>query len=316
MLITIFLTRTIKVIYAPVEISHVLCEIKSGDSARSITQKLSAQGVIQDEFLFRILVRYYKLDRTLKAGLYLFSGSLNMLDILNKIVSGEILVEKVVIPEGVSLYRTLKIITDTGIGNYNRLLQLALDPLFAERLTGFGVSNLEGFLYPDTYIFGYEMTEESILITMVTNFFSKLQQTHIDITDSNDFYQKLILASIVEREALFSDEKPRIAGVYMNRLKKGMRLQADPTVNYHLEQDFISKNRVTYSDTRNHYPHNTYVISGLPPSPICSPSVSSIFSVFYPEKNNHLFFFADRSGRHIFTETYTEHMQKQRDRNK
>ena len=196
------------------------------------------------------------------------------------------------------------------------LLDLAKNPFFVQRITGFPVLNLEGFLYPDTYIFGYEMSDENILITMVNNFFRKLNQAHIEIDDLNSFYNQLILASIVEKEAIFNDEKPRIAGVYLNRLQRGMRLQADPTVTYHLESEFTHKAFVSYADTRMTTPHNTYVINGLPPYPICSPASSTIFSVLYPERTNYLFFFADRQGRHIFSETYAEHLQRQRDRNR
>jgi UPF0755 protein len=150
------------------------------------------------------------------------------------------------------------------------------------------------------------MSEEAVLRTMVRNFFNRMNIAHICLEDKEQFYRDLILASIVEREAIFNDEMPLIAGVFQNRLRRGMRLQADPTVVYHLERDFIHRHRVTYSDLRVHTPHNTYIIPGLPPYPICSPSSSAVFAVLNPDPSDYFFFFAQR-GRHVFTRTFEEH---------
>ena len=302
-----------KMVKEPVVIDHILCEIRYGDTAKTIAKNLHEKGVVKDELLFYLLIRHKGLDKTLKAGYYLFSGNLNMFDTLEKIVSGEILVERVTIPEGYSLFRTLKTISKSGIGDYDKLLKIATTPQFAQDVTGFEVENIEGFLYPDTYILGYDMDEENILRAIVKNFFVRLESGHIKITDKEQFYHDLTLASIVEKEVMHSDEKPIIAGVFLNRLDKKLKLQACPTVTYYLEPDFLYKSVLTYSDTRNPSPHNTYVIPGLPPSPICSPPVSTIFAVQNFEKTPYLFFFADKKGRHIFSRTYAEHLRKQND---
>ena len=299
-------------VYEPMKIDRVLCEIQTGDAGKTIAEKLYRQKIIKNYFVFDFLIRYKKVDTNLKAGYYLFDGELNMLQVIQKIVSGEILVVKVTIPEGFSIYRTFKTISDQGLGDYDTFLDKANNPEFIYKTTGFEVDCLEGFLYPDTYTFGMYMSEENVIGTMVKNFYDKLIDAHLTINDYNEFYNHIILASIVEKEAVFNDEKPMIAGVYLHRLKKGMRLQADPTVTYHLEPEFIHRNRVTYNMTREDTPYNTYVITGLPPKPICSPSVSSIYAVIYPEETTHLFFFADKRGRHIFTNTYEEHLERQR----
>lgn len=312
--LALFLAKIAELAYTPVEMHHKLCEIKTGDTGRDIAKTLYKKNIIKNEDLFYIIIRFKKLDRTLKAGHYLFTGKLNMFDTIEKIVSGEILVERITIPEGLSLYRTLKIISDHGIGDYETYLKYAKNPAFASEITNFEVDTLEGFLYPDTYIFGFDMAEESVLRAMVRNFYTRLAASSISIEDKEEFYRDLTLASIVEKEAIFNDEKPLIAGVYLNRMRIGMRLQADPTVTYHLEPDFIHKRLITYRDTRKETPYNTYVISGLPPHPICSPAISSLFAVKHPEKSKYLFFFANKRGRHIFSETYAEHLRKQRDR--
>ena len=309
----LFFFEVTKIIYTPADLDHVLCEISYGDTGKSIARKLYQADIISDELLFYLIIRYKKVDKTLKAGHYLFSGSLNMFDTLDRIVSGEILVERVTIPEGLSMYRTFRTISNKGIGDYQKYLELAKNPEFASSITGFDIENLEGFLYPDTYIFGYDMTEENVLRTMVKNFFTRLEAAHLSTEDQEKFFNELILASIVEKEVMYNDEKPLIAGIFLNRLEKNMKLQACPTVTYYLEPEFRYISVLTYSETRNPSPHNTYMIDGLPPYPICSPAVSTIFSVLYPEKSPYLFFFADRRGRHIYSRNYEEHIRKQRE---
>ena len=309
----LFFYEVSKIVYTPTDLDHVLCEISYGDTGRSIAKKLYEAEIISDEFLFYLIIKYKKVDKTLKAGHYLFSGSLNMFDTLDRIVSGEILVERITIPEGLSIYRTFRILSSKGIGNYQKYLELAKNPDFASSITGFEIKNLEGFLYPDTYIFGFDMTEENVLKTMVKNFFARVEAAHISIEDKEKFHDVLILASIVEKEVVFNDEKPLIAGIFWNRLQRKMKLQACPTVTYYLEPEFKYISVLTYSETRNPSPHNTYMIDGLPPYPICSPAVSTIFSVLYPEKTPYLFFFADRRGRHIYSRNYEEHIRKQRE---
>jgi len=303
----LFFAHIARLMYSPIQIHYTLCEINQGDTGNIIAKKLFSNSIITNETLFRFLIRYKKTDRMLKAGHYLFAGEYNMFRVLEKINSGEILVKKVTIPEGLSIYRTMRILANHEIGDYEKLLSQAKDPAFSREVTGFEIDTLEGFLYPDTYVFGFNMTAESVLRALVANFFFKVSEGHVETDNKEQFYNDLILASIVEREAIFNDEKPLIAGVFLNRLRRNMRLQADPTAVYHLEPSFIHRSRVTYADLRTETPFNTYLISGLPPHPICSPSLSSIYSVQNPDQTNFLFFFADGTGRHKFTRTYEEH---------
>jgi len=122
------------------------------------------------------------------------------------------------------------------------------------------------------------------------------------------------MASIIEKEAHYDDEKPTIASVYLNRIEYNMKLQADPTVAYILEQMGRSRKKLYYKDLTIDAPHNTYIYKGLPPTPICSPSITSISGVLYPKETDYFFFFANpRSRRHIFSQTYSQHLSKQRD---
>ena len=303
-----------KIIYTPVEIHHILCEIKPGDTGRNIAETLYQNGIIRDKDIFHLIIRAKKLDRQLKAGYYLFTGNLNMMDTIKKIISGEIMLIPVTIPEGLSIYRTFRILENNEIGDYEKYMILANDTEFIRTATEFEVESLEGFLYPDTYFFGHDMSEESVIKAMIENFYNRLKNAHIEIEEKDKFYETIILASIIEKEATFDDEKPIMAGVFLNRIRIGMPLQADPTVTYHLESQFRHINRVTYSMLREETPYNTYVISGLPPHPICSPAISSIYSVLNPEKTDYLYFVADRQGRHVFARSYDQHRQNIRNR--
>jgi len=313
--ITLVVSYTLHQIRRPVYIHHTLCEIERGDTGKTIAETLAKNNVISNKWLFHMVIRWKKLDTKLKAGHYLFSGHLTMMNVISKLVSGEILVVKIMIPEGISIYRIFNHLSKQGIGKYDRYVALAHDVTFVRETIGMQIDSLEGFLYPDTYIFGHSMSEETVIRSFVKNFFTRVFPPEIRMDNPNSFYNDLILASIVEREAIFNDEKPMIASVYLNRINKKMRLQADPTVTYHLEPDLSAHTTlVTYSMTREVTPYNTYVITGLPPQPICNPSVSTIFAVQNPEISKYLFFFSNRRGRHIFSVTYEEHLNKQRER--
>jgi UPF0755 protein len=313
-LVAVYGAKVAKLLYTPVTVHHTMVEILPGTSGREIARLLYENEIITDITVFRFLIRWKQVDKTLKAGDYLFSGELTMMDTLAKILSGEIIVEKVMFPEGISLYRVFRTLSEAGFGDYDRFLNKALDVDFVREVTGFNINSIEGFLYPDTYVIGVNMSEESIIRFIVKNFFDRVHRAGIDITDQDSFYEMLTLASIVEKEAVWDDERPKIAGVFLNRLRIGMRLQACPTVTYHLEPQFVHKRRLTYSMTRAETPYNTYVIPGLPPQPICNPSVRSMLAVLSPEPSKYLFFFSDRRGRHIFSQTYGEHLSRQANR--
>jgi len=300
-----------KLLHEPWYNHHVLCEIPAGATGKDIADLLYSHNIIKYKTLFHMAIRWKRIDTTLKAGHYLFTGNLSILDVINKIVSGEIFVIKVMIPEGLSIYRVFRELSDNDIGSYDRYIEKSKDLNFIKDVTGLSVKSLEGFLYPDTYIFAQSMSEESVIRTMVKNFYNKVYPPEIKMGNLDQFYKDIILASIVEKEAKYNYEKPMIAGIYLNRIKKNMKLQADPTVTYHLEQNFQHIRLVTYAMTRENTPFNTYVIDGLPPQPICSPTVSSIFATQNPEASNYLFFFTDSRGRFHYTETYQEHIRRQ-----
>lgn len=306
------LGRIAFLILAPLPMPEVVVRINPGESTRTISYKLKDNNVIRSAFWFDILARLSKCDRKLKAGRYVFGGNSSIWQTIVKIRDGRSTMIHLTFPEGLSLYKTLKIMEQSGISTYDSLYAIATNADVVSRLTGQRLTSLEGFLYPETYAFDIDIKPEQLLEQMTKQFFAQLEKAEITLADSREMYQMLILASIVEKEAVHQDEKPIIASVYQNRLKKKMRLESCPTVDYLLEKQGIKRKKLLYEDLQTDSVYNTYVIQGLPPTPICNPSVSSIKAVLEPQKTDYLYFFADFEGRNVFSKTYKEHINRQK----
>ena len=299
-------------LFAPLKANEVILRIRPGENTRIIARKLRQAGVIRSTTGFYLLARLTKSDHHLRAGRYVFGGNISLWQSIKQIKRGSSLYLHLTIPEGFSLYQTCKQMERSGIASYDTLLSIATNATVVERLTGFHVTSLEGFLYPETYAFDIDLSPEAIFSQMTRLFFKQLDKAGIVIDSKQDFYHKLILASIVEQEAVAEIEKPLIAGVYLSRLKKGMKLESCPTIDYVLERQGIHRKRLLYSDLQIESEYNTYKIAGLPPAPICNPSLSAIKAVLNPEMTDFLYFFADFEGHNVFSKTYSEHLRKQK----
>ncbi len=314
-LITLFLLALgyeIFLIIIPRPIKEVVVEIQTGESAARIGDKLVQNGVIRSKWPFVIYVRLRNIDQELSWGKYLFSGRMSTAAVVKKLMEGDVLARRAVIPEGLTISETARRLNDQGFGEYDTFVDLAKDMDFSRQLTGFSVESLEGFLYPETYDFTEGVSEEFILRRMVNEFFHKTTELQLPDNFDYSFYEMIILASIIEKEARYIDEMPLIASVFINRLSIGKMLQADPTVAYALSKEGIERRTIYYNDLQIDSPYNTYQKVGLPPAPICSPSISAMQAVLNPAESEFLYFFADQKGRHIFSKTYREHLNKQR----
>lgn len=295
----------------PIKVKEVVFEIRKGEPARSIARKLYDKKIIRSKSVFYLYIKGKKYENKLSYGKYLFSGKLSMTDIIEKVNLGKVMLRKITVPEGLTVKRTSRLLARNDFGEYEKYLSICNDSTFAKKLTGFSIPSLEGFLYPETYYFPEDVSEEFVISHLVKEFFN--QTSNIDFIPNKklDFYDIITLASIVEREARIEDEKPTIASVYVNRINYNYKLQADPTIAYFLEQSGKTRKKIYYRDLRIDSPYNTYKYYGLPPTPICNPSVSSIEAVLHPEETDYFFFFANGTGRHEFTRTYDQHINKQ-----
>ncbi len=316
-IITIAIVMIISALFAtslvvlPKQVNEVLIDISKGESAHSIAAKLYEKNVIRSKRVFYLYVKFSDIDKTLSFGKYHFSGKLSLPDVVKVLELGKVVLRKVTIPEGLTVKKTAKVLSQYGFVDQDKFITLCNDSLFTRKLTGFSVSSLEGFLYPETYHFPYEVSEQYIIKTLVQEFFSQTQEFDFVPNKDLDFYETLVLASIVEREARFRDEQPTIASVYLNRIKYNYKLQADPTVAYALELQGKIRKKIYYRDLKIDSPYNTYKYLGLPPSPICSPAISAIQAVLEPAETDFFFFFANGTGRHEFNQTYQQHLDQQ-----
>ena len=287
-------------------------QIRKGDSAATIGVRLQEAGIVKNAKRFRLLAKLRRADRQLKPGTYIFGGNTNLWQTVSRLQGGLSENIRLTFPEGLSMYRSLKIIAASGLADFDSLLAAATDTSLVHRLTGMPLISLEGFLYPETYAFPVPCPSDSILAIMSNEFFRKLNYQGINIHENPDFYDKLILASIVEKEAGNDAERDVIAGVFSRRLRIGMALQSCPTVDYILERKGIRREVLTTADTRIPSPYNTYQNPGLPPTPISNPSVESIQAALNPKDQGYLYFFADRRGNNVFSNSYEEHQRLQR----
>jgi UPF0755 protein len=278
--------------------STVKVIIPEGTNARTVSEILAKNHVIISSLYFRMLVKFTKTDKKINPGEYVFMKYTPHEVVLYKMINQKYLNSiKVVIPEGWRAEQVAERLYKNGvIKSEKRFMEIVKK------------QKLEGYLFPSTYYFNKNMKEEDVINIFLDNFNKNIKVlfSKYKIPDGLDEYKVLILASIVEREAIFDEERPLISAVYLNRLKKNMLLEADPTVQYALG---YWKKGLTYQDLETPSPYNTYYVGGLPPTPICSPGVKSVEAVLNPANIDALYFVADNTGKHIFNVKYDEHIK-------
>lgn len=278
-------------------------KIKPGEGFSRVNYRLLKTGLIPNARLFHYYAKYQDKMESLKAGAYEIPTGANMGDILEILTDGTPILTRVTIPEGKNLYEIGAILEAKKITPANEFIQEAKSSEWKSKLGG-KMPTLEGYLFPETYKFAPETSAKEVIKKMISTFKLKTK----DINWSHPFLSKheiVILASIVEKETGAKWERPLIAGVYLNRLKKPMRLQADPTTIYGIWESYNGNLRKKHLLQKT--PYNTYKINGLPLGPIANPSLAAIKAVLNPKKHNYLFFVSKNDGTHVFTENYKKH---------
>jgi peptidoglycan lytic transglycosylase G len=296
--------------YYRTDSADVTVKIKRGDNLRSVAEKLEEKQVIFNVNVFVLTGRLLGYQDEIIPGEYAFSDGLTNLDVLNRITDiSSFRYYTITIPEGLNIRQMGRLLEkQVGLDSADFVKATYNDSLIS--LLGIEADNLEGFLFPDTYQISMTPAaniDSIIVYLMAANFRKKFNSSIKEELEKEDLDLKKVitLASIIEGETRYEPEKKIIAGVYYNRIKKQMRLEADPTVQYILPDG--PKRRLTYSDLKYPSPYNTYLNRGLPPGPINNPGLSSIMAAIHPEKNNYLYFVAKGDGSHRFAETYYEH---------
>jgi len=281
--------------------------VPPGASAEAIGRKLEALGLVRDPLVFRLLVRSRGLGGQLKAGEYALEGPLSLEEILQLLARGEVVRREVTVPEGRTLDETAALVGAEGIV-VDDFLAAARDPSAIRDLDR-EASDLEGYLFPDTY--DLPLTPDparSLVRRMVQRFREVVDPELPRIAQSGlTVREVVILASLVELETAATGERPRIAAVFHNRLERRMLLQTDPTIIYAMKQEGRWKGNIRRKDLEMESPFNTYRHPGLPPGPIGSPGREAILAVLDPADTRELYFVSRNDGTHHFSETLKEH---------
>jgi len=282
--------------------------IKAGESFSGVADELLEKGVVRSSLMLRYPARWRGVDTKLTPGRYDFTGKNSCRSVLTKLEQADFAVIRVTIYEGAPIWKVASILSERMECDSTETIRLSTDSVF---LASLKLACLEGYLFPETYFFPWGTPAEAMLRDMVTMFHSQTDTLWRQLSEeklSRD--EVVILASIVEAEALLDDEMPKIASVYLNRISRKMKLDADPTVIYGLGGLDRPLNR---RDLEQRTPYNTYRFRGLPPTAINSPGLAAIRAVLNPEETDFLYFVADGTGLHRFSRTNAEHNRARRD---
>lgn len=279
---------------APVKV-----EIPEGAGAAKAASVLKRDGVILSSTWFRLLVRLTGTGRKIMPGDYAMRTNMSAEEALWRMThSVYVSSVKIVIPEGWRMEQIAERLEANGVTPAEQFLKLARE------------QKMEGYLFPSTYQLKKNTPPQEVINLLKSEFDRQIRPLFSKgFPDKMDERKTLIIASIVEREAVDDSERPLIAAVYVNRYRKGMPLEADPTVQYALG---YWKKGLTLNDLKYKSPYNTYVVNGLPPGPICNPGLNSVSAALAPANLDALYFVADGKGRHIFNASYKEHLKAKR----
>lgn len=266
---------------------------------------LFKHGLITHPVPFKVLVRLRREQAHIKAGEYELSGTMSPGQILDILCRGKVKRHRITIPEGLTMAEISQRINQSGLGERPDFMPLARNADFCKEL-GITAEHLEGYLFPETYFFEKSASAAVIIRTMVNRFHEIFQADWKQRAKEMGLsvHQVVTLAAIIEKETGAAKERPLIASVFHNRLKKKMRLQSDPTVIYGIA-DF--NGNLTRKDLKTPTPYNTYQIAGLPPGPIANPGRQALEATLYPTKSNFLYFVSKKDGTHHFSKTLKAH---------
>lgn len=276
--------------------------LKPGWSTRHIARELKANGVIRDDKTF-LLYHYVMKPKSLKAGEYKFDSSANARQVHDRLARGDIYIHYVTIPEGFNMFDIGAAIETAGLGSKADFVNQAKTEVALIRDLDPQAQSLEGYLFPDTYGFTRTQTMQDMVAAMVKRF----KQEANALALKSDVHRVVTLASIVEKETAAGEERPMVASVYENRLKRNMALGADPSVIYAALLANRYQGTIYQSDLQFDSRYNTYKYPGLPPGPIANPGKASLEAAMHPALTDYIYFVSDNNGHHRFARTLEEH---------
>ena len=287
-----------------------IINISAGASTGDIGYLLEEAGIIRDQRAFALTSRLLGLDQRLQAGDYLLSPGMDLLQVIDQLKSGRVTPIRVTIPEGLTAAAIAKRLSSSNLVDEERFLELVQDETLiygSNSPIEKPIPGLEGYLFPDTYFFVRDLSEEDIIKHMVQRFTEVAEEltSAMSIPDGYTLHDIVTLSSIIEKEVMVKREAPLVSAVFWNRLNIGMPLQSDPTVHYVMG----AARKLYYSDLEMDSPYNTYRYRGLPPGPIASPGKAALEAALDPSDVDYLYFVAKGDGTHAFSKTFAQHRQ-------
>lgn len=289
--------------------TNIVITVPPGANSAQIGDLMATRGLIRNKLVFQTYAAYLGLDSRLQAGEYNFNTSLSTPEIIARLAKGETSGYSFTIPEGYTINQIVDRLEEKKLINRAKFLDLVARGRFNyDFLQGLpeGPHRLEGYLFPDTYRITSKTTEEDIINMMLARFAQRITPEFREKAAKYGFtvHQAVTLASIIEREAKQDEERPKVAAVFLNRLKKGWKLESCATIQYVLGK---TKSRLFERDLQIDSPYNTYKYPGLPPGPIASPGRPSLEAAVNPANVDYMFFVVFEDGKHIFSRTLKEH---------
>jgi len=287
---------------------EIIFEVKKGDTASGIAQNLKEKGVIRQKPIFILGYKLFFSPQSLKAGEYAIHFPQSTKGILGLITEGHVVLHPITVPEGLTRQEIALHLQTTASINYEGFLYASegiglikdMDPK---------ASDLEGYLFPETYHFSKDFGAEDIVSSMISQFQAvfgiQWQERAGEL--GMTVREVVILASLIEKETSLTEERTVVSSVFHNRLEKGMKLDCDPTIIYVLKQEGRFKDRLRTKDLRYDSSYNTYLYPGLPPGPIANPGKESLRAALYPADTDYFYFVSKNDGSHHFNQTFREH---------
>ena len=301
----------VDVIYQPYKgypRAETLVQIPRGLKIYQIAQMLESRGVVSSARIFTVYVRLRYPSASLKTGEYRFERPMSLAAAAAKLKRGDIYYHRITVPEGLTMEEIITALERKGFGRRQQLFEAARDPKLLSKVDP-RASDLEGYLFPDTYFLTRDAPEEEIIRTMVDNFrkvWTPQRQKRAQALGLTP-REVVTLASLIEKETRVASERTLVSAVFHNRLRKNMKLACDPSVIYAVKQLKPFDGVIHQRDLDLDSPYNTYLYPGLPPGPIANPGASSIDAALYPAHVKYLYFVSKNDGTHFFSTHYRDH---------
>jgi len=286
--------------------------VSPGEAVSVTAERLAEKGLIRSKYLFIAFTKLRQTQAAIKSGYYQVSNTMTTLEIHNMLVAGTQKLVKVTLAEGLTARQIGARLEEAGICTQDELLDAIDSPEILDRFQ-VESNSVEGYLYPDTYLFQEDYPAKKVVTHLVGTMFEKLHEIYPEYNqlEWKELHSKIILASIVEREYRDPEEASKIASVFYNRMERGMRLQSCATVVYVMTEikGEAHPEKITFNDLEIESKYNTYTEWGLPPAPIANPGIVALKAVFYPADTDSLYFLLKDpdAGQHVFTKNLNDH---------